>query len=65
MTININSLKVSFKYGMIAFEKTFTIIKSATSHDIALVNDIKIPAPIPALQVTRTIGNKYLKVKPK
>jgi hypothetical protein len=41
---------------MMWFEKCPCTIKSAKSHDPALINDIKTPAPIPAFQVTRIMG---------
>jgi hypothetical protein len=55
---NTINLKVSFKNGIIIFEKEFSIIKSAISQDRALVMDIIIPAPLPTFQVTKAIGNR-------
>jgi hypothetical protein len=58
MIRNTINLKVSFKNGMIIFEKEFSSIKSAINQDRVHITDIIIPARLPTFQVTKTIGNR-------
>ena len=57
-TKNTINLKVSFKNGIRMLENESNIIRSAASHDNALISDINTPIHIPPYQVANPIGNR-------